>query len=240
MIKIQKLSFGWICLYLFLGLAGCSDDPPAEDLTRTGIPDLAGSHWRVEDIDAGGIIDSSNVTIAFVEPDRIAGSASCNRYFGTVSFNAETLLVSGLGTTRMACAPALNKQEQRFLAALREAASYEADDTFLRIFDGEGRQRIRAVKAPEAPAGGHGLPADAVDPARANARVFDCGDNLSVALEFVGPETIRLSLPGGVHTLQRERSASGARYVAEGIMFWNKGDQALLNVGDAEYSCAYP
>jgi membrane-bound inhibitor of C-type lysozyme len=81
------------------------------------------------------------------------------------------------------------------------------------------------------------VPADAVDPARAVASVFDCGDNLSVTVAFVGPETIRINLPDGSHTLQRERSASGARYAAEGILFWNKGDEALLDIGGVEHNC---
>lgn len=200
-------------------------------------PGLSGTVWQVEDIDAGGIIDRSHVTIEIPEPGQIAGSAGCNRYFGTLRLGANGFIVSGVGNTSMACVPALGMQEQKFLAALQAAATYEADETFLRIFDATGRQRIRAVRAPDEVAGTGKVPADADDPAPDIAQGFDCGDNLSVAVKFLGAETLEITLPDGKHTLQRERSASGARYAADGILFWNKGNEALLDIGGVKHDC---
>lgn len=224
-------------LLLCLIAAGCGNEVPNEARAMQDDPDLLGTVWQVEDIDAGGIIDRSHVTIEILEPERISGSAGCNRYFGTLRLGGGEFKVSGLGNTSMACVPALGMQEQKFLAALQEAATYEANETFLHIFDAAGKQRIRAVRAPDEVAGTGKVPADAVDPARAVANVFECGDNLSVTVAFVGPETIKISLPDGDHTLQSERSASGARYATEGILFWNKGDEALLDIGGVEHKC---
>lgn len=37
------------------------------------------------------------------------------------------------------------------------------------------------------------------------------------------------------HELERVRAASGAKYEGSGIVFWNKGEEALLIVGEEEY-----
>ncbi|GEM_PF-3207663 len=66
---------------------------------------------------------------------------------------------------------------------------------------------------------------------------FDCDGGLQVHAVFVGPETLRLRLPDGDHILQGERAASGARYSGEGIVFWNKGDEALLDIGGVAHHC---
>ena len=231
MIRAHKI------LLASLLVSACTDKPGVEARALQEEDDLVGTVWRVEDIDAGGIIDRSLVTIEILDADRISGSAGCNRYFGTLHLGATDFAVSGIGNTRMACVPALNIQEQKFLAALLEAAAYEADETFLHVFDAQGRQRIRAFRAPDDLAGAGKRSAGAADSAPALAHAFDCGDALSVSFEFVGPETIRLALPDGEHVLQRERSASGARYVAGEIMFWNKGDEALLDIGGVQHEC---
>lgn len=69
------------------------------------------------------------------------------------------------------------------------------------------------------------------------AHVFDCGELSRVTAEFVGQETLLLVLPDGDHTLERSRSASGARYIAGDLVFWNKGDEALLVFDGTEYKC---
>lgn len=81
-----------------------------------------GAVWVVEDIAGGGIIDRSRMTIEFLEGNRIAGRASCNRYTGSYELRGEGMSVGPIATTRMACAPALMNQEQRFLAILESAS----------------------------------------------------------------------------------------------------------------------
>lgn len=68
--------------------------------------------------------------------------------------------------------------------------------------------------------------------------LFHCGNGLVAQAIFVGSETLRLRLPGGDRVLQRERSASGARYTAEGLLFWNKGDEALLDIDGVAHHCS--
>lgn len=229
-----RASTGLLSGFVMLASAACTDEsaPVAEAMPAS--VDLVGTAWQVEDIDAGGIVDRSNVTIEIPAPGNINGSAGCNRYFGTMTVTADGISITGLGSTRMACVPALNAQEQRFLTALQESVSFSADEQFLRLRDADGKERIRAVR---------------MEPARENAKSrlageanatairFECGEALMVSVEFTGPESISLLLPDGKRVLQQERAASGARYAGEGILFWNKGDEALLEIGGVQHNC---
>ena len=85
---------------------GCGGDP--ERLFR-------GTEWIVEDLAGAGIIDSSRMTVEFLDENRLAGQASCNRYGGQYERTAEGVSFDYMFATRMACAPALMYQEDRFL-----------------------------------------------------------------------------------------------------------------------------
>ena len=77
----------------------------------------------VEDLAGTGIIDRSRITIEFLEDNRLAGRASCNRYTGTYQLRGDGVAIGPLASTRMACAPALMNQEDRFLRLLGEVTS---------------------------------------------------------------------------------------------------------------------
>lgn len=79
-----------------------------------------GAEWVVEDLAGTGMIDRSRITVEFLEQGRVAGRASCNRYTGSYQLTGEVLSFGEPATTRMACAPALMKQEQRFLDLMSE------------------------------------------------------------------------------------------------------------------------
>lgn len=66
---------------------------------------------------------------------------------------------------------------------------------------------------------------------------FYCGDAGQAEFRFLGPETIEVSVAGSRHVMQREISASGARYANEDAEFWIKGDEAMLTLAGTRYSC---
>ena len=72
---------------------GCGGDP--------GLL-LRGDDWVVEDIDGGGIIDDSRVTLGFEDAGRFAGRASCNPYLGDYTLTGEGLRLTLSATTLMA------------------------------------------------------------------------------------------------------------------------------------------
>lgn len=90
---------------------GCGGDPQRL---------LRGAEWVVEDIAGAGLIDSSRVTLRFLSDNRVAGRASCNRYAGSYQLTGEGIGFGAIAATRMACAPALMEQENRFLRILGE------------------------------------------------------------------------------------------------------------------------
>ncbi|WP_228743344.1 META domain-containing protein [Marinobacter sp. F4218] len=86
---------------------GCGGDP---------LRLFQGAEWVVDDLTGKGIIDRSRMSLQFREDNRVSGRASCNRFTGRYEFTGEgSLTFSQLATTRMACAPALMNQEDRFL-----------------------------------------------------------------------------------------------------------------------------
>lgn len=90
---------------------GCGGDP--ERLFR-------GAEWVVEDLADTGIIDRSRMTVEFFDENRLAGMASCNRYGGQYERTAEGMTFDYMFATKMACAPALMNQEQRFLELMSD------------------------------------------------------------------------------------------------------------------------
>lgn len=89
---------------------------------------LTGTQWVVENIADGGIIDSSRVTLNFGPDGQLSGRASCNTYHGHYQLTGEQLEISQIAMTMMACAPALNEQEQRFMRILQNAHDFDISD----------------------------------------------------------------------------------------------------------------
>lgn len=94
---------------------------PAEDEVVENDPaTLGGGAWTVEDLNRGGVIDNTVLTLTFTEAGRVSGSTGCNSLSGSYTATGTTITFSPLVTTRRACvAPALNAQEARFTSALQ-------------------------------------------------------------------------------------------------------------------------
>jgi heat shock protein HslJ len=215
-------------------LVGACSSPDQESMPQQSpakVLELAGTSWQVDDIDGGGVIDASNVTLVFPEDGKVVGSAGCNRYFGSVQIDGGTVSFGEAGATMMACPEALMNQERRFFDAIGSIVRGEVDaDGRLMLFDEMDERKIRAV--PQEPT--ESVP---MDVASGDGFRFDCGPAGTADVRFLGPDTVELSLAGKSYVLPRERAASGAKYVADGVSFWNKGDEALLEIGEKRLSC---
>lgn len=120
-------------------LRGCGGEPQSL---------LTGTEWVVENIADGGIIDSSRVTLNFDADGRIHGRASCNRYSGDYTITGEQLRIGeNTAATMMACAPALNNQENRFLEVLQDARSFDIDPTGKLIIRSQSGPTLEAYPA---------------------------------------------------------------------------------------------
>ncbi len=116
----------WIALAAGLGCASAPPSPPPGEKTVPGPQYLLGSSWDLVDLGGAPVLPDRPPTLEFPEAGRISGTASCNRYSGTVDLGEGTIRVGqALATTRMACTPEVDAQEKAFLVALQNARRME-------------------------------------------------------------------------------------------------------------------
>lgn len=96
-----------------------------------------GTAWLLEDLGGAGVLDRVEATLEFIESGKVAGRASCNRFFGSVEIDGDVLTFSPLGSTRMACAEAVAMQETKYLKALEAAERFVIDGSVLMIYSRE-------------------------------------------------------------------------------------------------------
>lgn len=105
---------------------------------------LTGGEWLVEKIGGQPVIADAEVTILFMEEDRVAGGASCNRFFGSYKLSGEGLTFGQMGGTLMACPGPLADQEARFLKLLQDTYRFEIDPEGRLVLHTPQQQRIVA------------------------------------------------------------------------------------------------
>jgi heat shock protein HslJ len=125
-----------ICLLTLVGVS-CSS---AHKTVPSSAPNTASfslhhSEWLLADLAGTAVVPNSRASLAFLDSGKVAGSASCNRFTGTVSISGNTLKFSPLATTMMACVdPKLGAQETTYLKALGRASRYEWQAPYLMIY----------------------------------------------------------------------------------------------------------
>lgn len=238
-LTMHKRTTDLLCALALLAISGCGPGASGVDGEGAAAVSLLGTTWQIEDIDEAGIVDRSMITLQFPETGRVAGSTGCNRYFGSVSIDGERLSFSQLGSTRRACAPAIAAQEQRFLEAVQAVARYRIETPeILILLDEAGDERLKGLRLENDPSADDDAGNQPQDQAARAPTRFDCGSAGVVAIRFPGPDTIEAVRDDTRAVLTRERSASGARYRGNGIEFWNKGDEAMLEIDGDRVSCA--
>ena len=121
------------CCASGLNAAACASTAPPAILSETT--------WIVQSID-GRPVTSRQPTIEF-SGDRISGSGSCNRYFGTYEVSGtETIVLGGIGSTEMACELPLMTQEAAFFSALNAVRAYRRDGDTLILSAVSGSQLV--------------------------------------------------------------------------------------------------
>ncbi len=98
-----------------------------------GAAGLDGTAWRLEDLGGAGVLDRTQATLEFPGRGRVAGNASCNRFFGSVEIAGDSITFGTLGATLMACPEAVMNQEARYLKALEGAERFTQEGTTLLV-----------------------------------------------------------------------------------------------------------
>lgn len=82
-------------------LAACSDSSSAAP--ESPQTDLLGRTFVSTDVEGTPIPGGGPLTVEFTEPDRLSGTAGCNRASGSADFSDGTIVTGPLATTMMAC-----------------------------------------------------------------------------------------------------------------------------------------
>lgn len=130
---------------------GRASPPPARvTVEGTGVPaSLAGSAWKLADLGGTPVLPDVDATMRFGEDGTVAGRGSCNRYSGPVDVSGDSISFGALASTRMACPGTVNRQEDAFFAALRDAYRWELKDSGLSIFRRGGASPLRFERLEE-------------------------------------------------------------------------------------------
>lgn len=115
-----------------------------------GVSDLEGTTWTATGVNngQGALVSTETIDQAFItfgDDGAISGTGGCNQITGTVALTPPDgfEITDELGTTLRACAdPALDEQEQQFLAALRAATTYEVSGSTLTLRDDSGAMQL--------------------------------------------------------------------------------------------------
>jgi heat shock protein HslJ len=117
----------WVGAGIAVLVMGCASSapPPTTEKMVPGAQYLIGSEWELNDLGGTPVLPDRRPTLSFLDPGRISGSASCNRYGGGADLGEGTIKVGPLQTTRMACTPEIDAQERAFLVALQNSNRVE-------------------------------------------------------------------------------------------------------------------
>lgn len=110
---------------LAIGCASAPKAPSGSDKIVPGAQYLVGSEWQLRDLGGTPVLEDNSPTLSFVDPGRVTGNGSCNRYGGSTELGDGTIKVGPLAATKMACAPEVDAQERAYLAALQNASRLE-------------------------------------------------------------------------------------------------------------------
>jgi heat shock protein HslJ len=115
---------------------------------------LAGTQWILTAYNNGqeavvSVLIGTEITAAFGDNGRLAGSAGCNTYGASYEVDGDDITIGPSVTTRMFCAEpeGIMDQESAFLAALESAATYriQGDKLEMRTADGALALQFTAV-----------------------------------------------------------------------------------------------
>jgi heat shock protein HslJ len=113
-------------------LVGCTPSPAAG-------PSLDGTQWVLVALDGQPPLTGKAPSAEF-SADQVSGSAGCNHYFGPYAVSGSEITISDVARTEMYCMDpeGVMDQEEAFVAALTDAASYRLAGARLELLDATG------------------------------------------------------------------------------------------------------
>jgi heat shock protein HslJ len=98
---------------------------------------LADSSWVVTDMQGVELADGTAATVSFTATT-LSANGGCNTATGGYTTSGDTIAVSPLASTLIACEPPISDMESAFFARLQAAETYETDGDTLTIDGSDG------------------------------------------------------------------------------------------------------
>lgn len=126
----KLISAASIILFVFL-ISGCSGTK------GTSSAKIEGIEWKLESLKGSPVAlkSGTSITLSFDgSTAKISGTGVCNKYFGGYTKTDETLIFSGIGSTKMMCDDNLNESD--YFSALGSVDSYKISGSKLSLSSG--------------------------------------------------------------------------------------------------------
>jgi len=205
----------------------------------TPSPALAGTSWQLVRFQGGDDTvvtpdDGSKYTLAFGGDGMVSARIDCNRGRGTWTSKGPSQLELGpLALTRAFCGE--KSMHDRIVKHWSGIRSYVVKDRhlFLSLVADGGIYEFAPVAAAAATTPPLKSPVTLRGPVS-----FNCGtDTLRATFYQTQPALVLIERGGVFRPAFRVKSASGARYEGDGVLFWEGRGEATLNWMGAESTC---
>jgi heat shock protein HslJ len=142
--KIRRFFLaGVICLLTVL-VTACATTSQGQPSVQKDT--LAGTEWALVSLNGDAPIGDRAITLRFGETS-IEGSGGCNTYGGSYTTSEDSLHLTDVYWTEMACMEpeGIMEQEQTYFQALNATARYQTDADRLELYDEAGAQILMFI-----------------------------------------------------------------------------------------------
>ena len=182
-----------LALTASLGVSVMATDEPAAAAVEgepIGIFSIEGMTWLL----TGQMVDGAMVEIPgpvnvslLMEDGQAGGSAGCNSYFGSYEMDGFEVTFGDIGSTLMACLPAVMDIEQAYLANLGNVVAYQSGGIQMAFLNADGDFILEFDLAPAATVVGSWVATGINNQKGENAGVVSSATTSLVTAEF-GPD----------------------------------------------------
>ncbi len=129
-------------IVIVVNFQGGADTPPADDPVAPPVPPaILGATWNATSIGGTPVVRGSVSSLSIGSDMRAGGRGGCNSWFAQAQVGEQTLALSAVAATRMACLDdTLSAQETAFFDALGRTRFWRMDGSRLTLLDVAGAE----------------------------------------------------------------------------------------------------